>query len=77
MSWYMMVSVMLSLLRNMSVMLVSVSWSVRLSVSWSVRLSVFVGVNFRVYFWMIDRHAHVTEFPMRVTVLRVMSTNRK
>ena len=86
MSMSVMLSVMRNVMRNVSVMLVSVSWSmmlvtvswsVRMSMSWSVRLSVFVRVNFGVHFGMIDRHAHVTEFPVRVAVLRVVSAKRK
>ena len=66
-------------MRYVSILLVSVSGN--MSVSWSVSISVsgsvFVSVSFRVYFRVVDWHAHVTEFPVRVTVLRVVSVDRK
>ena len=55
------------------ILLVSVSGNLSISVSWSV----FVSVNLRVYFRVVDWHAHVTEFPVRVTVLRVVSVEKK
>ena len=67
------------MMRYVSILLVSVSgnmsvsWSVSMSVSWSV----FVSVSFRVYFRVVDWHTYVTEFPVRVAVLGIMSVEGK
>ena len=61
------------MMRYVSILLVSVSGSVSMSLSWSV----FVSLSFHVYFRVVDWHTYVTEFPVRVAVLGVVSAEGK